>query len=287
MKLDEFIQKVNDFVSSSEISYSILAKRSQVSASVLSSIISNNYGADATPHIQRIMNYITKAQKSKELIETQNIKMTKYVVNKSISNTSMAVIYGVAGLGKTETCKSVCKGIGNGIYIECDAYITTRGLFGKITKALGITGKRSLSDTLEVIVEHLLHEDIVLFVDEAEYLSHKSLEMLRRIWDFSYTPVIFVGTQILAQNLQKHTQLYSRIQYKHEFKPLEFAECKAICEKFGSIEDSEIKYMLRLTKHSFRSTVFLIENSFDLARIAKTDTVTREIIDKAKETLLL
>jgi DNA transposition AAA+ family ATPase len=287
MKNEEFVKIVKEYLSENETSQASLSQKAGVNPSVLSSIISNDYKGDTQRYTKQVLNYIKKSSISKELIDTTNMMMAKMITTKAYEHNAMAVICGKAGAGKSESCKSICKSMGNGIYIECDAYITTRGLFGKITKALGITGKRGLSDTLEVICEYLKHQDIVLFVDEAEYLQHKTLEMLRRIWDFSNTSIIFVGTEIIVENLKRHTQLYSRIQYKWEFKPLDFEETKQICQRYNnSIDDSEIKYILKLTKYSFRSTVFLIENAFDLAKTNET-TVTRKIVDLARDTLLL
>ena len=205
------------------------------------------------------------------------------MIDKATEDMAMAVIYGEPGSGKSETCKRKSENSG-GIYIECDAYLTTRGLFKRITSALGIDGKRSLSETLEVIVDALKHRDVVLYIDEAEYLQYKSLEMLRRIWDFSGTTIIFIGIEDIIKNLKKHGQLFSRIKWKWQIDPLGIRDVESLCKSMDiNTDESTIKTMLNYTRGNFRSTFYLLDNAKDLSG----NEVDAMSIKRAKDMLLI
>ena len=71
----------------------------------------------------------------------------------------------------------------------------------------------------------------MLLIDEAEHLPLRALEDLRRIYDFSSTPLILAGTEILLKNLvgrnKELRQLYSRICGKWAMQGLSKEESDA------------------------------------------------------------
>jgi DNA transposition AAA+ family ATPase len=280
--------RLSEFKRKTGLNDSEIAKSIGYSPAVLSSLKAGTYAGDSKMVLEKldkfISNYTSRDQKSREFIVTENVQMVNFVIRKAIKNRSIAVIYGDAGSGKSETCKRLARGIGNGIYIECDAYLTTRGLFKRVTTALKIAGARSLSETLELIVAELKNRDAVLFIDEAEYLQHKTLEMIRRVWDFSETPIIFIGIHKIVDNLRSHRQLFSRIQYKWEIGKITPADVQEIFSYYGlkRVDEKILKHIIRLTRGNFRSISFLIDNATELS-----GDITIELIDSAKEMLLL
>ena len=61
--------------------------------------------------------------------------------------------------------------------------------------------KGSLDDKIRGIASELARTSKVLIIDESEHLPFRALECLRRIYDFSNTALILVGTRKLKNNL--------------------------------------------------------------------------------------
>ena len=72
----------------------------------------------------------------------------------------------------------------------------------------------------------------LLIIDEAEQLSYKSLEMIRRLHDKSGIGVLLAGMHKLLGNLRgirgEYAQLYSRVGMAVKLEPLQEADTQSI-----------------------------------------------------------
>ncbi len=78
---------------------------------------------------------------------------------------------------------------------------------------------KSIAQTTANIIEKLEQRETILMIDEAEHLPVSSLKVLRRLHDFTETPVILGSTHELLKNLKgcKHCQ---RCKLEHDnFQP--------------------------------------------------------------------
>lgn len=262
-------EQVDDFITGNGMSQAELARSIGVSPSALSQILKGTYKGDSR-RIENLVesfltNFDTAAHEVKIWIETENTKIGRFVIEKAVSHRKMALIYGYSGYGKTEMCRRICQRMGNGVFIEADAAIMPMALLRRICGHLKLQAKRSMSDTLTVICDALQMRNKVLFLDEAEYCNAKALELMRRINDFTGTPIIFSGTHDLIRRLRKHKQLQSRIRWAWEMKRLTTDEERRYLAEFCSCEDAAIRLIRNHGRGCFRDTEALAMDSLEFS----------------------
>ncbi len=71
----------------------------------------------------------------------------------------------------------------------------------------------------------------LIVVDEADRLRMNSLEQLRAIFDEGSAGLILVGMPGIEQRVARFAQLYSRIGFVHEFRPLGETEIEKLLDR--------------------------------------------------------
>lgn len=102
-----------------------------------------------------------------------------------------------------------------------------------------VSGAITVSEMTLAITKEFSRRDSFLIIDEAENLTTRSLEAIRRIWDFSnHSPIALVGTHNIIRNLKGRNgelkQLYRRIIGKWEMQGLTDEEWLMFFGKFAS-----------------------------------------------------
>lgn len=81
---------------------------------------------------------------------------------------------------------------------------------------------RNNHDNITAIVEKLKNSERLIIIDEAELLSYKCLEVIRRIHDMAGVGVVLAGMPRLRANLRgkrgEYKQLYSRVGFACDIK---------------------------------------------------------------------
>lgn len=267
--MGEDIQKLDEFLSSNNISASALARAIGVSASLISQLRAGSYKGDSDAVKAKINAYIDNFNKkskdfhtnvkANEFYVTSDVKMANFIINEAIAEKEIGLIYGFAGSGKTTALKEFAKANPNVVLIEATCHTSAKVLLDDLCEALKIDAPNGLSAKLKAVARFLGSSDKVIMIDEAEHLPLKALEDLRRIYDFSRTPLILCGTEILLKNLmgknKELRQLYSRICGKWCMQGLSKDECN----KFYS------NGIYEYTKGNFRSSAKLYKKALRLA----------------------
>lgn len=127
------------------------------------------------------------------------------------------VIFGAAGLGKTQMLKEYERQNSSAVLIEVDPSCTPKVLLRKIAEAVEANARGVNNELLESIVTKLKGSERLLMIDEAELLSTRSLEFIRRIHDLTGVGVVLAGMPRLLINLKgknnELAQLYSRVAF--------------------------------------------------------------------------
>ena len=138
----------------------------------------------------------------------------------------------------------------------------------------------------------------LLIVDEADRLSIASLEHLRDLYNHTGFGLILMGMPGLEKKLARYPQLYSRIGFVHEFKPLRETEMQLVAAKHGAtfgisfdpdnLERIEARAaVIRITRGNLRLMERLLAQMRRIMDINEVDNVTLEIVNAARDRLVI
>jgi len=138
----------------------------------------------------------------------------------------------------------------------------------------------------------------LLIVDEADRLKTAGLEQLRDIYDHQGVGVVLVGMPGIEKRLSRYPQLYSRVGFVHRFRPLSAEEARFILknkwEALGrnldpndSTDEETVAAVLRITGGNFRLLDRLLTQVERVLQINEMKTVTKEVVETARENLVI
>lgn len=143
------------------------------------------------------------------------------------------------------------------------------------------------------------YEEIYLIIiDEIDRLKIQHLEQLRDIYDKNNLAMIFIGIPGIEKRLSRYPQLYSRIDFVHEFDNLSTDETHYILEykwanlgidiKLEDFSDYEaITTIIKITKGNFRLIQRLFAQTDRILRINQIDKITVEVVEAVRDSLVI
>ncbi|BCZ18075.1 hypothetical protein NHP190003_13570 [Helicobacter sp. NHP19-003] len=229
----DIVREVEAFIAEYNISQAQMAKSVNKSPALLSSFLRGNYkhSTDALEEDLRgfMRSYKKSAQERAKLndlgiLELENLKNAHFVISQAVICKKSALIFGSAGSGKSESLKAFARKNPQTILVEVVPQVNTKDFLMGLGERLAVDdprGSKNIAGLILSLSKKLSERDTILMIDEAEHLSTASLEALRRLHDFTQTPIILCGTPQLLKNLKGKNgellQLYSRISLKYEF----------------------------------------------------------------------
>jgi DNA transposition AAA+ family ATPase len=142
------------------------------------------------------------------------------------------------------------------------------------------------------IVEALRERDAVIMIDEADYLSDSSLELVRRVInDKAQTGVVLVGLPRLKYKLENlrndHQQLTSRVGVLLEVKKLTKTDAVKIIEGvWKGLSKETIEAFVKTANGSVRTLAKLIGRVHQVMAKNGIETPDAEVIAAAGEMLM-
>jgi DNA transposition AAA+ family ATPase len=137
----------------------------------------------------------------------------------------------------------------------------------------------------------------LLIVDEADRLKMPALEQLRDHYGRSRLGMILIGMPGIERRLARYPQLYSRVGFVHEYRPLGTDELAFVLTRrwpdLGLDADGDftareaIATIARITGGNLRLTQRLMAQVQRILRINQLQTVTKEVVETAREALVL
>lgn len=161
----------------------------------------------------------------------------------------MGCIIGNPGSGKTTIVKEYLKSTPEVIYIEAFQGMREKDLLEIIAEGLGISVRKgSTYRVFKQIIDEYDGGEVMFIIDESEYLKNycvTKFDTLRKIWDNTKIPMIFVGTEVLEDCLthggskdENLSQLYRRI-YKMKLNGIKEKEVREILSQYNIDKEAE------------------------------------------------
>ena len=146
--------------------------------------------------------------------------------------------------------------------------------------------KKEVSDPTSLIV-----------VDEADRLQMNSLEQVRSIFDSGRMGMILVGMPGIEKRIARFPQLYSRIGFVHEFRPLGSAEVQDLLERrwtppgvklpHAAFSPEVVARLIRMTSGNLRLLTRLLKQIERVLSVNDAQVISVEIVEAARDSLVI
>ena len=138
----------------------------------------------------------------------------------------------------------------------------------------------------------------LLIVDEADRLRTSGLEQLRDYFDRRDVGLILIGMPGFERRLARYPQLYSRIGFVHQYRPLDPEDIQPVLGYYWQYlghtldpareTDAEsVLTVVRITGGNFRLIERLMTQVLRVMDINQLDTITPDVVEAARETLVV
>jgi DNA transposition AAA+ family ATPase len=124
-----------------------------------------------------------------------------------------------------------------------------------------------------------------------------SLEQVRDEFDHSGAGVVLIGMPGIEKRLARYPQLYSRVGFVHEFRPLTKTQILKVLQTswrpegvhlpIESFDDESLAAIVRITGGNFRLLHRLLAQIGRILEINQLVCVTAPVVDAARESLVI
>jgi DNA transposition AAA+ family ATPase len=302
MSFDEGLHKrFFDVVGSPEegkkISQAKAAQAMGYSAGVISAYKSRTYNGNVKALEGRIDEWLKRegrrlARMEVPVTETSTMEQVRRAVTIAQDEAEIAVIIGEAGTGKTPALRQCVKESFSSLLIEADPSFSQVVLMNEIARALGVEDKGGTNAVIERVIGALKDRDAVLIIDEADYLSESSLELVRCIInDKAHTGVVLAGLPTLEYKIKNlknnHEQLRSRIGVRIKLSTLKKADAeKILAGVWTDLPREAVDAFIKGACGATRTRVKLMGRAHQMMGLNRVDKPDAEIIAAAGELLM-
>lgn len=217
-------QQLKDFMAAKGLQQKQVAQMLGVSIATVSLYLKGGYAGNVKElddkvqaMIARHKDKVVEARYNAEFVRTFAARQGMEVMKIAHVEGEINVIYGAAGLGKTQMLKQYARENSGVMLLELEPSCTPKVLLRKIGNAAGANIRGNNNEMFDSLVDKLKGSERVLLVDEAELLSTRSLEFIRRLHDLTGIGVVLVGMPRLIVNLKgknnELAQLFSRVGF--------------------------------------------------------------------------
>lgn len=303
-------ERIADFLLSQDVSQNQFAKTLGLNAAYLTGYMkegksfryANKVETLAKTYLDNFIESRPKNQAELPFLQTKDAKGIVAVIEWAIEDRDMGVIIGDAGTGKSRTIKEFVKKHPEAVLVEATISTNARALFRMLCVKFGVNFSKSIDEMIRDVAEELKKVQKLIIIDEAEHLPYRALEAIRRLYDFSKSPVILVGTRKLLNNLigakrtnLEYEQLSSRVGSKWFLEGLTYLnadkqkidrDLMQVCKLFDVENKELISSVERLTMGNFRKTEKLLKRAKKLSEINRCE-INEACINEATKMLLL
>jgi DNA transposition AAA+ family ATPase len=264
------------------------------SSPVLSDYRNNKYSGDVEGLEEAIVKWIGRieqahARKKVEVVETDQLRRIVNAIAMAHAEGDIALIVDDAGGGKTTAARHYAdQNPRTTIYIDVVKGMNARALVQKIAESLGVDTVRVNQQALiRNVSASLADRNMVVILDEADYLKADALEFSRRLVnDLGESGLVLIGLPRLTgtiQNLRNdHRQLESRIGVYLPLSGLTKKDAGKIARSvWPDVGDEVVDAMYRISRTDVRQFVKIIERAQNTMAINKLRAVDLDVVETA------
>lgn len=265
-----------------------LAKAIGINSGTLIMYLKGDYNGNVEKINEKIKSYLEReAQRgdnwTDQIVVTNTMRSILKVIGMIHMMRKMGIVYGPAGLGKTESAKAyVNKNPGSYHLTALPDSKSVAGVITLIHFALFKEEQRYSPRTARrMVVDRLKGSDAMVIIDDAHKLTNEALEEVRAIHDASGCAFTLIGTEEILNRLidpragRILAQMSSRLPVRRVY-PLQpsTADLKLVCEAYN-VHDKEV--IKRLAEKSKRGGLRLAVHQMKIARyLSKGQPVSLE-----------
>jgi len=138
----------------------------------------------------------------------------------------------------------------------------------------------------------------LLIIDESERLPTAAIELIRDIFDRTGVGVILIGMPGLEKRLSRYPQLFSRVGFAHNYRPLQGDELTFVLTRHWrrlglALDDADftdtqaIAAIARITGGNFRLLHRLFVQIGRILKINDLSVISEDVVEAARSTLVI
>jgi DNA transposition AAA+ family ATPase len=286
-RLDEALEKYG-------LSQAQAVREMNYSSSVLSAYRKDEYKGDVQKLEGAILQWIARQVKGRErkrvpIVETGDLRRITNAIQIAHAEKDIALIVADAGSGKSTAAAWYAKyNEKSVVLIHVVSGMNRRMLVHAMARQLSLDIMKVAFNTLVKNVSDMLFErDMVVILDEADYLRADALEFTRRlVYDLGQSGLVLIGLPRLKYQIQNlrndHRQLESRIGVCLHLSGLSRVDAAMIAESVWSKIDKKIvDAIFHVSKTDVRQFTKIIERMQQTMAINNVTEPNVDIVESA------
>jgi DNA transposition AAA+ family ATPase len=270
------------------------AREMNYSPSVLSAYRKGEYKGDVEKLEGSILQWIARQVKGRErkrvpIVETDDLRRISNAIQIAHAEKDIALIIADAGSGKSTAAAWYAKyNEKSVVLIHVVSGMNRRMLVHEIARQLSLDIMKVAFNTLVKNVSDMLFErDMVVILDEADYLRADALEFTRRlVYDLGQSGLVLIGLPRLKYQIQNlrndHRQLESRIGVCLHLSGLLRVDANLIAASvFPKIDKKIVDAIYHVSKSDVRQFTKIIERMQQTMELNKVTEPNVDIVESA------
>jgi DNA transposition AAA+ family ATPase len=270
------------------------AREINYSPSVISEYLKGSYRGDVQKLEGAIIQWLARQAKARErkhvpIVETEDLRRITNAIQIAHAEKDIALIVADAGSGKSTAAAWYAKHNEKGtLLINVVSGMNRRMLVHELARQLLLDIMKVTYNTLVKNISDMLFErDMVVILDEADYLRPDALEFTRRlVYDLGQSGLVLIGLPRLMYQIQNlrndHRQLESRIGVCLRLPGLNRVDAVSIAESvWPKINKKIVDAIFQVSKTDVRQFTKIIERMQQTMAINNVSEPDVEIVETA------